>query len=237
VVTVTKSTRGSFNFQKLFRRKVMHGASVEYLRKMLKGGPHLKLPVGPELEINREDVLIDCGTNVGDICSLFARTGATVYAFEPHPICWEIIRRRFRLMSNVTCFNQGVMDRDCELPFRMPEAHDQYDAVDTSTASSFIDGAMETERYSVKEASIKCIDIDKFIKNLGRRVRILKLDVECAEISIINKLMDTGAIDLIDLVIAETHDWLMPTLVDPTNALRKRIAFEGQGGTIRLDWI
>jgi FkbM family methyltransferase len=236
-VNVTKGTGGRFDFQKLFRRQVMHGAAVEYLRKILKGGRRLRLPVGPEFEISPGDVLIDCGANVGDICSLFARTGATVYAFEPHPICWDIIRRRFRMISNVTCFNQGVMDRDCELPFRMPEAHDQFDAVDASTAASFTDGAMETERYSVKEANIRCIDIDKFINNLGRRVRILKLDVEGAEIAIINKLMDTGTIDLIDLVIAETHDWLMPALVDPTNALRERIVLEGRVDTIRLDWI
>jgi FkbM family methyltransferase len=237
MVIATKSVSAGFNLQKLFRRQVMHGAVVEYLRKILKGGPRLRLPVGPEFEINPGDVLIDCGANVGDICSLFARTGATVYAFEPHPACWDILRRRFWMMSNVTCFNRGVMDRDCKLSFQMPQAHEQYDVVDASTAATFTEGVMETDRYSVREVNIQCIDLEKFIKDLGRRVRILKLDVEGSEVAIINKLMDTGTIDQIDLVIAETHDWLMPALVDPTNALRKRIASEARDDTIRLDWV
>lgn len=226
----------SLHLTKRFRRGIMYSSFVESLRSLLKGSRYLRLPGCPEVEVDVDDVLIDCGANVGDITSLFARTGAIVYAFEPHPVCWNIINGRFRKLNNVQCLNQGVMDRDSKLMLRMPGAHEQFDNIDASVAASFLDGALPAGRYSISETIVECIDLDRFIRKLGKRVRVLKLDVEGSEIQILNKLMDTGTIDLIDLVVAETHEWLMPMLVEPTRLLRERIDRAGRRETINLDW-
>lgn len=196
----------------------------------------LRLPRCEDIVIDPGDILIDCGANVGDITSLFARTGAMVYAFEPHPLCWSILSRRFSMLRNVECYQSGVMDRDEKLTFRIPAAHDGFDDLDASIGASFIEGAMRTDRYSVAEQEVACVDLDKFIRGLGRRVRILKLDVEGAEIPILNKLLDTGTFGLIDFLLVEPHDWLMPSLKRPTAALRERISAAGYPTKVKLDW-
>ena len=68
-----------------------------------------------ELMVKSGDVIIDCGANIGSVTSLFARSGAIVYAFEPNPLSFTILSRRFRAMPTVHCFNQGVFDRQCRL--------------------------------------------------------------------------------------------------------------------------
>jgi hypothetical protein len=66
-------------------------------------------------------------------------------------------------------------------------------------------------------------------------VRVLKLDIEGPENAVLNRLLDTGTIILVDLVVAETHEW-NPTLLAATNALRERIDGEGLAAKVRLDW-
>ena len=89
---------------------------------------------------------------------------------------------------------------------------------------------------AISETVVECIDLDAFIRGLERRVRILKLDIEGSEIAVLNRLMDTGAIHLVDVVVVETHERLSPDLQISTDALRKRIAAEGLETKIRLDW-
>jgi FkbM family methyltransferase len=189
-----------------------------------------------ELVVNPGDIIIDCGANIGDVTSLFARAGATVYAFEPNPLCFRILSNRFSALPSVHCFNQGVMDLDCKMTLRTPNPHERWDTLDTTTVSSFIPEAMHPDKYTIQEAEIECIDLDRFIRSLAGRVRLLKLDIEGAEIAVINRLIDTGAVNLIDLIAAETHEGMITDLKTSTDALRKRIQIAGLEGKIRLDW-
>ena len=88
--------------RKRLNRAIRYHWATERLRYWLRGGPILILPeIDLQLEIKPEDVLIDCGANVGEVTSRFARTGAVVYAFEPNPICYSVLAHRFRAMPNV----------------------------------------------------------------------------------------------------------------------------------------
>jgi hypothetical protein len=53
---------------------------------------------------------------------------------------------------------------------------------------------------------------------------------------VINDLIDSSAIDLIDLLVAETHEKPWPALFERTEALRGKIADQGLSSKIRLDW-
>jgi hypothetical protein len=71
--------------------------TAELARFYLKRSSKLSfLNIGLELDVSPSDVIIDCGANVGDITSVFARTRATVYAFEPNPFCDAVLERRFK---------------------------------------------------------------------------------------------------------------------------------------------
>jgi FkbM family methyltransferase len=196
--------------------------------------PKLVLP-SIELEIDTKpgDIIVDCGANIGGMTSLFARTGARVYAFEPHPLCFSVMSKRFSAVPTVTCFNRGVMDRACTLGLVTKNPHDQWDDLDTTVASSFMLG----QNSGTSKIAIECIDLSEFIFSLGSRVRLAKLDIEGAEIGVINRLIDTGAIDLIDLVLVETHEKQMPFLLEQTEALKQRIKGLSLESKFRLDWI
>jgi FkbM family methyltransferase len=229
------------NLLEVAKRRVYRSARqhwvTERVQYLLRRNPTLNLPdIDLELDLNPGDVIIDCGANVGDVSSRFARAGATVYAFEPNPICFGILSRRFRAMPMVHCLNKGVMDKACELTLRSAMPHGIWDEVDASVASTVLPNAIESNDYALRETNIECVDLDRFIRSLGVRIRFLKLDIEGAEIPVLNRLLDMRTLDLVDLVAAETHERQIPRLREPTDALRHRIAEMGLEQKIRLDW-
>lgn len=82
---------------------------------------------------------------------------------------------------------------------------------------------------------MKQLDLIAFIDALPRRVSVLKLDVEGAEVPVLEKLLDTRVIDKINHIFAETHERKVPELAARTLALRNRIAFERRN-KLNLDW-
>jgi FkbM family methyltransferase len=210
---------------------------TEFIQYLIRRSSLLRLPaIKLELEVKPGEVIIDCGANVGDITSLFARAGAEVYAFEPNPTCFRILSRRFAVMRMVHCFNKGVMDRKCVLTLSTPGAHAEWDAVDTTVAATFIPPTNGFGKFAVQQDQVECIDLSDFIRSLGKRVRLLKLDIEGSELPVLNHLMDNDTMSLIDLVLVETHENQMPQLAPATGLLRERIRREGLEQKIRLDW-
>jgi FkbM family methyltransferase len=189
----------------------------------------LNVPAGPS------DLIIDAGANVGDITSKCARTGATVHAFEPNPVCYAILRRRFSHLPNVRTYNLGVMDRPCFLTLSTPVAHKQFDGIDTTVAASFV--APRSGDIELVETDVECIDLASFIRELGQPVTLLKMDIEGAEIPVLNHMIETGAIDQVRLAIVETHERFSTTLAEATDALRERLITNGMESKVRLDWI
>lgn len=219
---------------KFVRRSIRYNGVVERIQQRIRLDPTLHLaPIGLTITIGSGDVLIDCGANVGDVTSSFARTGATVYAFEPDPLCFSVLRKRFSLTPNVTCFHKGVMDRNCSLVLNSLNAHDRWDDLESTVASSFV----QEGRSGARQTEVECIDLSEFVASLRKPVRVLKIDIEGAEIAVVNRLIDTRAMDMIDLAIVETHETQQPDLLEATNALRDRINTSGYQAKFRLDWI
>ena len=197
--------------KKRLNRAIRYHWATERLRYWLRGCPTLILPeIDLKLEIRSEDVLIDCGANVGQITSRFARTGAVVYAFEPNPVCYSVLSYRFKAMPNVQCFHRGVMDQDCTLTLSTPQAYGKWDALDTTVAASFTANSMHLDEYSVVQVEVQCIDLAQFILEKRKRIRFLKLDIEGSEILVLNRMIDSGAIDFVDHIAVETHEAPIP---------------------------
>ena len=221
------------NLNKHIRRVVRYNGFVERAQQIARKSPLLNLgEIGLSLDVKSTDVIIDCGANVGDMTSRFARTGASVFAFEPAPLCYSILGKRFAITPNVKCFNEGVMDRECVLSLSCPEASSEWDALDATVASSFnVDGEVQTT------SSVRCVSLSDFIFAPQRPVKLVKMDIEGSEIEVLNSLLDSKAIDLVELTVVETHEKQQPALADATNALRRRIRESGLDTKIRLDWI
>jgi len=219
-------------------RRIRRSGVVELAFQKLRRSPILRLhQVRTEFVVSPGDTIVDCGANVGQVTSQFARTGAAIHAFEPNPHCYQILRERFKHVHNVTIHHNGAMDRACVLRLRVLKQSSDLNW-DTSVAGSF---HPDSTRIAPSDDSfvnydIACIDLAEWVLNRSGRIRLLKLDIEGSEIPVINHLIDSGAIERIDLLICETHESMNASLIAPTEALRSRIVREGLTSRIRLDW-
>jgi len=87
------------------------------------------------------------------------------------------------------------------------------------------------------QSVVDCIDLSEFKVSLRSRIRLPKIDMERAEIPVVNCLIDTGAVGLIELTVVETHEVQQPSLMRETDALRDRIKSTGNADRFRLDWL
>ncbi len=184
-------------------------------------------------KINPEDIVIDCGANVGTITTQLAATGAKVYSFEPNPYAFAELKRNTELLNNVTLFNKGVWDRSTKIKlFLHKNAEDN--PVYWSQGSSIL-----VEKPNVNQENfvdIEVVDLIKFIQDLNHKVKFLKIDVEGAEYEILDKLIETGAYKLVDLIVAETHAHKIQNLIDKDKSIRAKIA-RNKIKNISLEWI
>lgn len=219
------------SLKKSLRRAVRFNCVVERGQQIIRMNPRVTLP-GVAFEASFSDILIDCGANVGDITSAFARTGATVYSFEPNNLCFSMLKSRFAITPNVKLINKGVMDRDCTLKFSSPVAHAGFDDIDATVSGRFgLDFHIEHVTTDVP-----CIRLSDFIFSLDRPVKFLKMDVEGSEIPVINDLINSQAIYRITNMVVETHEKQQPHLLDATQLLRSRISESGLDDRIDLNW-
>lgn len=184
------------------------------------------------IELTAADIAIDCGANVGDVTEHLCRSGATVYAFEPNPYAFASLQRRFSQRPNVHCLQQGVLDRNETRRLYFHEHSDQ-DEVHWSTGSSLLDykGNVRKDKY----VDTPVIDLSEFIKSLGARVTLLKIDVEGVEGAILRKLLTTGVIHSIAHVFVETHERKVPELQADTDELRLMLK-KMKLTHVNLDW-
>ena len=175
---------------------------------------------------------IDGGANIGNVTAALARRGIEVHAFEPDPFAAAIFAERFRGKPNVHLHRQALGARpDRAVLYRTvgfdarPLAH--------STASSLIQrGAHD----AAGAAEVEVVDLVQFIRGLGRRVDILKLDVEGSEADILERILDEGLDREIGAIFIETHESFSADLAERIAALRKRVKAAGTRN-INLDWI
>lgn len=174
-------------------------------------------------QLNFGDIAFDCGANVGEITRQMADQGARVYAFEPNPYVFRILKERFQNNDNVICLPQGVFDKNCRQRLYFHKNSDA-DEVYWSQGTSLLDFKGNVNKKKFIE--VELIDLSEFIEKLGQRIKLLKLDVEGVEYEILNKLIDTKIYNLIDLILVETHEKKIPELHSKHQALLEKLKKE-----------
>lgn len=180
-----------------------------------------------------QSTVIDCGANVGKYTRLFAGTGARVFAFEPNPDAFNVLQERVKWFGNVTAYKKGVwIENEHMKLFKHENANEN--PVKWSVGSSLL-----AEKENVSKDSfftIETIRLSEFILTLNRKVDILKIDIEGAEVHVLTDLIDTGAINRVEKIFVELHDEKISALREPTEKLRQRIAAENLSAKIDLTW-
>jgi FkbM family methyltransferase len=169
------------------------------------------------------DVAIDCGANVGEVTRRMARPGVQVFAFEPNSHAFEVLQSKFTGNGDVVCLKKAVADRVGSVRLYLHQ-NSEADPILWSVGSSLIEskGNVDRDRYEEVEA----VDLCEFISKIDRPIRILKIDIEGAEVTLLNKLIDLNLHKRVSKIVVETHERI-PSLAEPTDRLRERIRLEG----------
>jgi FkbM family methyltransferase len=166
------------------------------------------------------DIAVDCGANVGIYTAVMARSGATVHAFEPDPVAFSALQRKFALTKNVTLHKAAASNRNgrAKLYFHSDRESDPL-ALSQSSSLDALKTNVDKDCYS----EVELVDFAAFIDRVGA-IKLLKMDVEGHEIEIINHLFDHNRVSAISQAFVELHDRKNPELKSVTDALRQRIA-------------
>ncbi len=170
---------------------------------------------------------------MGDVTAVLARTGAEVHAFEPNPHAFAVLRERFGGTSNVRLHHEAALDRAARVRLFL-HVDSGHDPVRASVGSSLLPfkGNVDPASY----VDVDAVDLARFVLELERSVRILKLDVEGVECPIVHHLLDTGVIDRVETMFVELHDAHIPELREENARLRERLAQEGLTDRVLTDW-
>ncbi|MCC5871147.1 MAG: FkbM family methyltransferase [Gammaproteobacteria bacterium] len=184
-----------------------------------------------ELRLGPGDIAIDCGANVGDVTLAMASGGATVHAFEPFPEAFAVLARRTRDLPNVHCHQRAVADRSGSTRLFL-HRHRSDDPLKHASGSSLL--ATKHNLDPSRFIDVEMVALTDVIHDLGT-VNLLKIDVEGFEIRLLNHLLDTGAINAIDQVFCETHEFKVAGLYRDLKRLRQRLKAAGIDH-VNLDW-
>lgn len=179
------------------------------------------------------EIAVDCGANVGEHTRLMAQNGATVYAFEPNPFAFEVLKENFKNWPNVIPINKGVWIFDGQMRLYFHENSDQ-DEVKWSSGSSMLSYKSNINPHKYRDVPV--IDFIKFINSLAGPIRVVKIDIEGGEGEILRKIIAEGLYARVDKIIVEAHDDKIPELKGIMDQIRRTIR-DRKIQNIHLDWM
>lgn len=185
------------------------------------------------------DVVLDCGANVGAVTGPLAETGATVHAFEPDPFAFAKLSERVAGMENVVLHNAAVGVAAGKVHL-MRAANFDANPMAGSVKSTVITGGRnidEAQGATIEVAMIALPDLIREIAADKGEVAFLKMDIEGAELALLEHMQAHGLFDLVRLTVAETHENKFRELRPRFAALRAAVAEHHPVTRVNLDWI
>ena len=183
------------------------------------------------------DLAVDCGANMGVVTERLAATGADVIAFEPDPFAFKTLEQKFGNLPNVTLVNAAVGVGSGTV--RLMRADNFGDNPEgASVKSTILDGGRRIDAENSVEVPL--IDfptwVGEQIKARGEIV-FVKMDIEGAELDILEKMDAEQLFQNLRCLVAETHERKFKELRDRYKALRDRVSERYPAGKVNLDWI
>lgn len=163
-------------------------------------------------------VAIDLGANYGKYTALLAESASKVYAFEPDPATLDILRKNVGDRRNVEVRPEAAGTSEDTLKLYRLNVEEASSDVVASEASTLVKrkGILPVVESGIE---VRVIDFPDFLLALEGEVGILKIDIEGAEIALLERMLETGAIMRCRYVFVETHERLYPEHRAPLDAL------------------
>ena len=189
-----------------------------YERKYMR----LQAKIEFEEAIHRSEGMtcIDLGANIGEYTRKMAAGTKQVIAFEPDPWAYAALQTNVADLDNVKIENAaaGTSERTVLLYRHArfeenPALKSQSSSVISSKSNISEEGAIEIQQ----------VDFIRYLENLDEDIGLLKMDIEGAEVDLLEALFDRPDIlNRIDHIFAETHETRIAGHEPRVNALRER---------------
>lgn len=185
------------------------------------------------------DTVLDCGANVGEVTVPLARTGAEVHAFEPDPFAFEKLSKATRDLPNVTLHNAavGVSAGSIKLMRADNFADNPRGASVKSTVISGGRMINEDEGDTIDVTLVSLPDLVTELYNKHGELAFIKMDIEGAELDILELMLEQELYDKVRLTVAETHENKFKALRPRFKDLRKNVGLKYPATRVNLDWI
>lgn len=177
-----------------------------------------------------DSLCLDLGANVGEFTEKLASKAGHVHAFEPDPWTFERLKGRVGHLPNVTLHQAAIGIEDGTIALRRPPEFAD-DPEQASIGCSIVAG--DDDNWSSVE--VKVVDFIAFLKRLNRKVDIVKMDIEGAEVDVLENFLESPLRDSVGAMFVETHEVNMPELRDRIGKLRQAVSGLKQP-VINLDW-
>lgn len=188
---------------------------------------------------------IDCGANIGEYTLPMARTGADVIAFEPDPVIFRHLETALEAWPNATLQAAAVSTRTGHTRLlRSPYFAD--DAVSESVKSTILPTArtrdrnggwreMDHENY-VEVPMVNLVALlEREIARRGQ-VALLKMDIEGAELDILEAVHRKGLFARIGLTVVEMHGFRFPETRPRIRRIKAAIRKRHGPEKVNFDW-
>lgn len=150
------------------------------------------------------DLCLDMGANVGTFTRRMAEIGCEVHAYEPDPVAWEALAKNVGDLPNVTLHNCAVAAQAGV--FRLYRSRKFARDPLGSTVMSSIAFSKPSRFQDSDGIDVEVRAFGDIVRGFGRRIALVKMDIEGAEFDILRQIFaDPGAFD-IDALYCETHE-------------------------------
>lgn len=164
------------------------------------------------------NIFLDCGSNLGRGYTKLAAhfnikdTKHEVHMFEPNIVCYKQLQERF---SGFTIHNKAVWNKNEKRILNIEWCPNENGLVGGATniiQDNFIMPGYIKEEYMHEwppkyKEEVECIDLSLYIKEHCKKEDkiILKLDIEGAELEVLDKLIEDSTIDYLNACVVEWH--------------------------------
>lgn len=210
---------GLYRTYKFFRynllRRLPGKLGRYYQRKFI--GLHSLAAFEEALRRSEGKTCIDLGANVGAYTRKMALNAGRVIAFEPDPWAFAELRANIADLDNVKIENAAAGADEKKIPlYRHPRFENN--PASYSISSSVISDKRDISQENTVE--VRQIDFIRYLENLDEDVGILKIDIEGAEVDLLESLFDRpDVLARIDHIFAETHEKRIPAHKQRVDAL------------------
>ena len=202
-------------------------------RKYLKlFAPVAEAQMRSAIEAAAGGICIDPGANLGLHTRTMATHAGRVYAFEPDPWTADRFRENLAGFPNVEVVEAAASIEHGTIKLYRTAGFENDPEVQSQSASIM---AKKRNIDTSTAIDVAQIDFTAFLEDLDKDISVIKIDIEGAEVALMEKLLDHPVLHRIGYIFVETHESRLPELAERSEALRRRSKTIAHP-IINMDW-